>query len=72
MTIRKRRKNEKQVIDLSGPEGNAFNLMGIVSQLYRSHPHLKDHILKEMQSGDYDNLVRVFDLYLGDHFDIVK
>ena len=29
-------------------------------------------IISEMQSGDYDNLVKVFDKYFGDHVRLYK
>ena len=27
---------------------------------------------KEMMKGDYEHLIKTFDLYLGDHFDLVR
>ena len=73
MTIRKKRKphkREKTVIDLSGPEGNAFYLMAIVESTYRRSgaSDLGQKIIEEMKSGDYEHLLKTFDLYLGDHF----
>jgi hypothetical protein len=65
---------KKQVIDLSGPEGNAFYLMGLVNRLYRQAgaPDLAEHVLSEMKSGDYENLLQVFEMYLGDRFELVR
>ena len=31
----------------------------------------KSKIIGEMQSGDYDNLVQVFDKYFGDHVELL-
>ena len=31
----------------------------------------KSKIIGEMQSGDYDNLVEVFDKYFGDHVELL-
>lgn len=72
--IRNKRKNEKPLIDLSGPQGNAFYLMGVVlNTFHRSGaPELGESIVEEMQKGDYEHLLKTFDLYLGDHFDIVR
>ncbi len=72
--IRNKRKNEKPVIDLSGPQGNAFYLMGVVLNTFRRSgaPELGESIVDEMQKGDYEHLLKTFDLYLGDHFDIVR
>jgi hypothetical protein len=72
--IRNKRKNEKPLIDLSGPQGNAFYLMGVVLNTFRRSgaPELGESIVEEMQKGDYEHLLKTFDLYLGDHFDIVR
>jgi len=74
MAIRKSRKNEKVVIDLNGPQGNAFYLMGIVRSMYRraGASELGEHIVNQMKSGDYEHLLKTFDLYLGDKFDLVR
>ena len=73
MTIRK--KNDgRPLIDLSGPQGNAYYLMGVVIQTFRRSgaPDLGEAIVAEMKKGDYEHLVKTFDLYLGEHFDIVR
>jgi hypothetical protein len=72
--IRNKRKNEKPLIDLSGPQGNAFYLMGVVLNTFRRSgaPELGESIVEEMQKGDYEHLLKTFDLYLGEHFDIVR
>jgi|LakMenEpi03Aug12_release.lakeMendotaPanAssembly.Ray.scaffolds.fasta_scaffold270596_3 hypothetical protein len=53
-------------IDLNGPEGNAFNLLGIASKLAYVLGLNKDEILEEMKSSDYKNLVLTMDKYFGD------
>ena len=65
---------KKQVIDLSGPEGNAFYLMAVVKKTFRRSgaSELGDDIVKEMQQGDYEHLLKTFELYLGDHFKLVR
>ena len=74
MTIRKKNKNAKPLIDLSGPQGNAFYLLGVVKKTFRQSgaPELGDKICDEMTKGDYEHLVKTFDLYLGEHFNIVR
>lgn len=74
MTIRARKKNEKIVIDLNGPDGNAFVLIGIVLDTFRraGAPEMGRDIVEEMKKGDYENLLQVFDRYLGDYFDLVR
>ena len=71
MTIRKKQPQKgKIVIDLTGPQGNAFYLIGVVKQTFRRSgaPELGDKIAEEMMKGDYEHLVKTFDLYLGNHF----
>ncbi len=70
MTIRKKQKQDKIVIDLTGPQGNAFYLLAVVKKTFdRSGAHeLGKSICDEMMKGDYEHLVKTFDLYLGEHF----
>lgn len=68
MTIRVKRRSEKPVIDLTGPEGNAFCLLGIVRKSFRGSPELVEKICNEMMSGNYEHLIETFDQYLGDYF----
>jgi hypothetical protein len=55
------------VIDLTGPQGNAFFLMGQAGQYARQLCLDSNAIINEMKSGDYENLVQVFDRYFGDY-----
>ena len=50
-------------IDLDGPDGNAFVLLGTAKNLARKLDMDGDAIIKEMQSGDYMNLVKTMDKY---------
>jgi hypothetical protein len=50
-------------IHLRGPQGNAFFLLGIAQMLSNEHGMDTTRIVKEMQSGDYKNLLRVFKEY---------
>lgn len=63
-----RAKEEKKgpiVIDLTGPEGNAFVLLGYANRFAKQLGLDADVIIKEMKSGDYENLLQVFDNYFG-------
>ena len=54
------------VIDLDGSEGNAFFLLGYANSTMRKSrfaKESKENVLNEMQSGDYINLLKVFDRY---------
>ena len=69
--IRKKTKSRGLiVIDLTGPEGNAFYLMSIVKNTFNRSgaPELGASIVEEMKKGDYEHLLKVFDMYLGDHY----
>jgi len=66
--IVKKQKTNKIEIDLTGPQGNAFFLLGTASKLGRQLGWDRDEIeilLRQMKSGDYDNLIKVFDKNFG-------
>ena len=52
------------VVDLTGPDGNAFALMGLASRLAKQLGI--ESPTDEMMSGDYENLLEVFDKNFGD------
>ena len=52
-------------IDLTGPQGNAYFLMGMVKKLSNQLDLDGNKILKDMMSGDYENLIQVFDKNFG-------
>jgi hypothetical protein len=55
------------VIDLTGPQGNAFFLLSQAGQYARDLGLDGDQIITEMKSSNYENLVAVFDHYFGDY-----
>jgi len=64
--IREKRQRPKQIIiDLTGPDGNAFALMGYARRFAKQLGLDEKKILKEMQSSDYENLLEVFDDNFG-------
>lgn len=63
-----KKKEEKRgpiEIDLTGPDGNAFILLGYAKNFARQLDLDFDKIREEMTSGDYENLLEVFDSYFG-------
>ncbi len=52
-------------IDLTGPEGNAYFLMGTAKKLCREFGINSKPLLDEMMSSDYENLIKVFDKNFG-------
>ena len=59
-------------IDLTGPEGNAFYLLGLAGKLCKDFGLEWEVVTKEMQSGDYENLLEVFDNYFGEVVDLYR
>ena len=66
--------NSGRVIDLQGPQGNAFALIAcaedLLSQLNQTH--LFEMMRTEMMSGDYDNLIGIFEKNFGDYVELVN
>ena len=65
--IRAKEIAENLVIDLTGPEGNAYCLMGYAKKFARQLDLDGNQIIEEMKSGDYENLVATFDKHFGDY-----
>ena len=59
-------------IDLSGPDGNAFVIMGRAKQYAKELGLDGDAIVAEMKQGDYENLLKIFDSYFGDYVDLYR
>jgi hypothetical protein len=54
-------------LDLTGPDGNAFVLMGTAKNLAKQLGLNGELIVKEMMMGDYENLLDVMEHYFGDY-----
>ena len=67
-----KRKNKRIEIDLTGPDGNAFVLLGYAKRLSRELDLDHKQILDEMMEGNYENLISVFDKYFGDFVDLYR
>lgn len=62
-------------IDLTGPDGNAFFLMGTAKRMGREVGMSKEYIddmLERMTSGDYENLVKIFDDEFGKYVTLLR
>lgn len=59
-------------IDLSGPDGNAFALMGHAKRWCRQLDIEFEPILEDMQSGDYEHLLEVMEKHFGDYVDFYR
>lgn len=65
--FRKKSENREIVIDLTGPDGNAFALLAYARRFCDQLGLDYEQVSEEMKSGDYDNLVWVFDQYFGNY-----
>lgn len=54
-------------IDLTGPDGNAFSLMGYVKVWSKSLGIDSKPIITDMMSGDYEHLLSVIEKHFGDY-----
>ena len=75
MAILTKDKFRKRVIDLNGPEGNAFCLLGTAMSLCKQigiGVERTDEILDEMRSDDYEHLIQTFDKYFGKLVDLER
>ena len=69
--IRTKQAPKELVIDLTGPDGNAFVLMGTAVNLAKQLGKDGKAIREEMMAGDYEHLLSVFDREFG-HFVILE
>ncbi len=64
-----------RTIDISGPKGNAFYLLGLAVDLGKQlefDEEKRNNIQKEMTKGDYENLCEVFKNHFGMFFELVN
>ena len=57
----------KTIIDLSGPDGNAFALRGYAKRFAKQLELDIDSIIEDMQSDNYKHLLNVFEEHFGDY-----
>jgi len=68
MIVNKSKKKEKRIeIDLSGPQGNAYFILGTAKNLAKQLGKDEQDIYDRMTSGDYENLLKVFEEEFGDY-----
>ena len=65
--IRTKKPKPEIIIDLTGPDGNAFTLMGMAVNFARQLDKDGKAIREEMMAGDYEHLLSVFDREFGDY-----
>ncbi len=72
MAIKKKSSKRKQVIDLTGPQGNAFFLIGTAQRICKMIGKDPAPVLADMKSGDYEHLIQVFDREFGSYIDLER
>ena len=66
--------NSGRVIDLQGPQGNAFALMGYADDFLRQMGRRDEFnaMRTDMMSGDYNNLLDIFEKNFGDYVTLIN
>ena len=62
----------KQVIDLTGPQGNAFYLLGTAMKLCKQIGLDVNAVLKDLKGGNYEHLITRFDYHFGMIIDLER
>jgi hypothetical protein len=63
---------KKITIDLSGPDGNAFALISVAKHECRLRNLDSDKITNDMKSGDYYNLLKIFEYSFSDKYKLIN
>ncbi len=73
--LERKQKSSTIEIDLTGPEGNAFRLLGLARSLARQLDYSKKEIedlMTEMTGSDYEYLIKTFDDHFGNYVNLYK
>ena len=68
MIKKKKTQNKGIEIDLTGPQGNAYYLLGLASRWAKElqfSDSYRQEMLEKMKSSDYENLIKIFDDEFG-------
>ena len=63
--IREKMNSGPIVIDLTGPDGNAFAMMAYARRFAKQLQIDSNKVIGEMMSGNYEHLVQTFDKHFG-------
>jgi len=64
--------DRKPVIDLNGPDGNAFYLLGMARKLSKQIGLDWNEVNDVMTEGTSEELITAFDIYFGDYVDLER
>ena len=65
----------KEIIDLTGPQGNAYYLLGTAANLMKTLEYTSEEaeaVLQEMRSSDYEKLIKTFDEHFCSIIDLER
>ena len=65
-------KDRRPEIDLTGPCGNAYVLMGIASNMARQLGRDPEPIIVRMKAGNYNHLLEIFEAEFGEYVDLYR
>lgn len=63
---------QQPVIDLNGPDGNAFCLISYAMRFAKQLGRDPGKITKRMTEGDYEHLLSVFEEEFGDFVTLIR
>ena len=70
--INKKPRVGKIIIDISGPDGNAYCLLATAKSFAKQIGIPVEPILNEMTAGDYENLLLCFDKHFDSICDLAR
>lgn len=70
--IKEKPQNLGITVDLTGPDGNAFILLGYANKWAKQLGLDGKAIQQEMMNGDYDHLVETLDKHFGEYVTLYK
>lgn len=70
--IRNKTSSDNKVIDLTGPNGNAFYLLGVAKNAANQLGLNEEEILTDMMSGEYEHLIEVFEKHFGTVYTLLR
>ena len=65
MIKQKQTQNKGIEIDLTGPQGNAYYILALAKRLCKEFGIDSKPLIDKMMSGDYENLIQIFDKNFG-------
>lgn len=70
--IRNKTSSDNKIIDLTGPNGNAFYLLGVAQDAAKQLGLDSEAIINDMMSGEYEHLIEVFEKHFGHIYTLLR